>query len=344
MASKVSWRDLQREDIEHMIMKYPDGVHGLGRLMLVMGLLVLSLGACSEQPQDPLRVGTNTWPGYEPAYLARDLGYFEEAEVRLNEFDSATQTLRAFRNGTIEVAALTLDETAPLILDGIDLKIFLVADISGGGDAILARPGIQNIADLKGHKIGVESSALGAYVVARAMEIHGVPKGEVELVYMTINESEQAFSAGSIDALVTFEPYRSRLLRTGAVEIFSSREIPDEIVDVLVVRTEYADANPEKLTAFAQAWLKAAKFIVEQPQKAAEIISKRHGLSPAETLKSFEGLTFPDATMNGQMLAKDTDNGLAATARKLVSVMVEHNLLMDHVAVDEVLTDIYIRQ
>jgi len=331
------------QENEHMNMTYSNRASGLGRLLLVLILVVMSLGACSEEPQAPLRVGTNTWPGYEPAYLAREKGYFGEADVLLSEFGSATQTLRAFRNGTIEVAALTLDEVMPLIQDGIDLKIFLVADISNGGDVILARPDIESVADLKGHKIGVESGALGAYVLARALEVHGIPVDQVEPVYMLINESEQAFSAGTVDALVTFEPYRSRLLRTGALEIFSSREIPNEIVDVLVVRTEYAVANPEKLIAFSQAWLKAATFIVEQPQQAATIIGKRHGLSREETLKSMEGLTFPDARINAQMLAKGADNSLAVAARKLISVMFEHNLLMGRVTVDDALTDAYIR-
>lgn len=287
----------------------------------------LSLGACSEQSAEPMRVGTNVWPGYEPAYLARDLGFYSPQQVRLSQFQSATETIRAFRNHAIDVVALTLDEALLLIQDALDVKIFLVADISFGGDVILARPTVESTAGLRGKKVGVESSALGAYVLARALEIHGVGFDEVELVYMTVDESEQAYSTGSVDAVVTFEPFRSRLLRKGAREIFSSREMPNEIVDVLVVRTQYAERNPERMKEFTQAWFKAVDFIHNEPAKASRLIGNRLGLSADEALASFEGLVLPDAETNTKLLSARSPVSLVQGAQKLSDVLVKHGLL-----------------
>jgi NitT/TauT family transport system substrate-binding protein len=303
----------------------------------------MGLGACSEEHNDPIRVGTNVWPGYEPGYLALDLGYLTEKEVKLNQFQSATETIRAFRNGAIDVVALTLDEALLLIQDGMDIKIFLVTDISDGGDVIMSRPDITSAAQLDGKLVGVESSALGAYVLARALEIHNVPFENVTTVHMTIDESERAYQEGIVDAIVTFEPYRSRLIRDGAKEIFSSREMPNEIVDVLVTRTDYAEKNGEAISAFTKAWLMAVEFIVDQPDKASVLIGQRLRLTKEEASSSFDGLVLPNTEMNINLLSRGTPINLADNAVKLGNVLVEHGLLRSQVNMENIFTDQYVR-
>jgi len=70
---------------------------------LVLFLLLLS--GCNHAPGTPMRLGTNVWPGYEPLYLAREFGYIDREDVQLVELNSATQVMRAFRNGALEAAA-----------------------------------------------------------------------------------------------------------------------------------------------------------------------------------------------------------------------------------------------
>jgi len=311
---------------------------------VLLGLVLgLGLAACSDAPRNPMRVGTNVWPGYEPAYLARDLGYFSKDDVLLNQFQSATETIRAFRNGAIDVVALTLDEALLLAQDGIDVQVFLVADISAGGDVIVAQPGIDSVKDLKGRTIGVESSALGAYVLSRALEIHGLPFDEVRLAHLTVDESEQAFYDVKVDAVVTFEPYRSRMINNGASEIFSSREMPNEIVDVLVTRRSYADQNPEALLAFSKAWLKAVMFIETNPDKSAEMIGARLGLSAVDAQASFTGLWLPGKEDNAKLLAHGSPVSLIDSTAKLSTVLVKHGLLNKPVPMDDVFTDAFVR-
>lgn len=69
-----------------------------------------SLPGCSRESPEPLRVGTNVRPVYEPLYLARELGYFGSAAVHLVKFTSTSQVIHAYCNKVIEAAAMTLDE------------------------------------------------------------------------------------------------------------------------------------------------------------------------------------------------------------------------------------------
>lgn len=292
--------------------------------LLIAPLLIISLLSCSEAPQQPIRLGTNVWPGYEPLYLAQHLDLIKPDEVRLVEYPSASEVIRAFRNRSLEAAALTLDEALLLQQDGIPVSVILVMDISAGGDVIMARQEVVDIAALKGKRVGVESSALGAYVIARALEIHGMSLTDIEVRHLEVSVHEAAYRNGEIDAAVTFEPVRTQLLSLGAHEIFNSREMPGEIVDVLVVHRSLLE-RPTRLVGLMDGWFAALDYLKKQPQSAAAIIARRLNISPAEALGSYARLQLPSRLENQQLLA--AQGQLYTTLERLSATMRQNGLL-----------------
>ena len=117
--------------------------------------MAAALLGCSPRYQPPLTVGTNTWIGYEPLYLARDLGYYEGANLRLVELASTTQAMDALRVGSLDLAGLTLDEALLLAQEGVPIAVIWVLNTSAGADALLAKPGITTLDALRGKRIGV---------------------------------------------------------------------------------------------------------------------------------------------------------------------------------------------
>ncbi|MEE4465470.1 nitrate ABC transporter substrate-binding protein, partial [Azotobacter chroococcum] len=101
--------------------------------ILLLALIPLALLACKMEP-DPIRIGGNRWPGHAPLYLADELQWLEPAGLRLVEYPNASGVLRGFRNGLLDAALLTLDETLTLQSSGLDLEILLVTDLSAGAD------------------------------------------------------------------------------------------------------------------------------------------------------------------------------------------------------------------
>jgi NitT/TauT family transport system substrate-binding protein len=291
------------------------------------------LSACAEPPAAPLRLGTNVWPGYEPLYLARELGYLDPRSVKLVEYLSTSEVLRAFRNGTLEAAALTLDEVLLLAQDDILIRIILVNDISAGADAILARPGIASIEELAGRRIGVENTAVGAYFLSRALEKHGVALKDVTTLPLEVHEQETAFQEARVDAVVSFEPVRTRLLAAGAKELFSSRELPDEIIDVIAVRDDYLVTHPKQAKQLVGAWFKALDYLASNPTDAAARMSQRLRLNGAQVLASYSGLKLADRTANVRLLGGTVPPVLAA-ARRLEAMLRAQRLLRAPVAID----------
>lgn len=309
------------------------------RLPLPALLLALLLLPATLLASGPLRVGTNVWPGYEPLYLARELSAWNTKEIRLVEYPSASEVLRAFRNKAIEAAALTLDEVLVLRQSRVPVRVILVMDVSHGGDVIIARPGIQGMADLKGRRIAVESSALGAYLLTRALELHALPLSEVDITHLDVSAHEAAYREGRVDAAVTFDPVRTRLLQAGGREIFTSREIPGEIVDVLVVHEAFLQDHDSAVARLLAGWFQALDRLRTHPREAATIMARRLKLTPEEVLASYDGLSLPTAAENRTLLGGGGGSGaqLLPVLEKLMATMVEKQLLTTPVPLGEIL-------
>lgn len=300
----------------------------LGPWALALGAVLVTLFAGCEAPPPPLlRVGLNQWPGYAPLQLAEQLTYFRsKRQVRTIAYASTTQILRAFRNNSLEAAGLTLDEALLLAEDFPDIRVVLVMDSSNGGDVVLGRPGIQKLSDLRGHRVGYEATALGAFVLGRALETAGLRVSDVNLIPVQLDEHENAFKSGQVDAIVTFEPVRARLLEAGARVLFSSAEIPGEVVDVLVVRQKFLEKNPEMIADLVRGWFKALAYQAQNSDDAIRRLSAILQIAPEQTRNAYRLLSLPDLTETRRLLATYPPE-LRATAERLAVAMLQHQLL-----------------
>ena len=228
------------------------------RTLVTFLVLVLPGGCLSEHP---LKVGSNQWPGYEPVYLARDLGLLSSDQVKLVELPSSTDVMQYLRNGLLDAGMLTLDETISLINDGVKLDVVLVMGISDGADSVLAQQDIRSPADIKGQKVGVELNAVGAVMLNALLEAAQLPRDSVRVVNTPVDQSIQAFRQRKIDVLITFEPFHRELLSGGAHEIFNSRRIPGAIIDVLVVRHDALQHHSGHLKELISAYFSARRHM-----------------------------------------------------------------------------------
>jgi NitT/TauT family transport system substrate-binding protein len=293
-------------------------------LSLVCLLGLASLPGCHPAPT--LRIGSNPWPGYLGLYHARDLGLLDGQPIQLVDFDNTEDVLRAFRNRAIDAAAVTLDEALYLADRGQALHIILVFSISNGADVVLARPGIDSPQQLRGRRIGVETNALGAYMLARLLHWAKLTSNDLTIVHTPLQEHEAAYRNGAIDAVITFDPQRSRLLAAGAQNIFSSQNIPGEIVDVLVVRTETLSTHRRELTSLIDTYFQALVQLQHDPAAAAPTLSQRNHIDAAELLRAWQLMQFADRSTN-QTLLGDGPNNLSAAMLRLQQVMLEAGLL-----------------
>lgn len=282
-----------------------------------------ALGGCDAR--EPLRIALHTWPGYEFMRLAARLGWLPPERVRIVNTGGFTASVEALRAGTVGAAGVTLDEVLKLREAALPVKVALVFDVSVGADVLLVRPGIDSLAQLRGRRIGVETTTLGSLLLGRALQQGGLARADVEIVPLTI-DPVAAWTIDALDAVVTYEPALSRLRRLGLVPIFDSRQLPQLIVDVLAVRDEAMRLHPQALReALAGHFRALTRWRVNAIDTSYRLAAQLR-VPPEQVASLYRGLDLPDAIYNREYLTPPATEMMRAST-ELSRILVEDRVL-----------------
>ncbi|AWB66018.1 hypothetical protein C2869_06005 [Saccharobesus litoralis] len=301
--------------------------HYYGRHLVQLCLLGGLLLGCIKQQSESLSIGTNTWPGYEPLYLAQSMNYYQDDNIKLIELASASDVLHAMRNGTLEMAALTADEAFTLIDDGLDIKIIAIMDYSSGGDALVVNPTITSINDIRNKRIGVESTAVGAIMLDAVLSRANLVISDITVVPCTVDIHLECFN--KTDGLITFEPALSKIVSLGGRVIFDSSHIPQRIIDVLVVRGDILVNQRQQVKTVLRGYLQGVDYLQKDPITAHHKISQRLAINTTLLQKAFSGLTIPNAQQSVTTFKQPQT--LIQNLNQLATLMQERGLLQQQI-------------
>jgi NitT/TauT family transport system substrate-binding protein len=256
-------------------------------VLTLVSILVLPLvSALSASAADlkPYRVGYNSWIGYIALFVAEDKGYFKDEglDVQAKSFSAPGDGLTPLLAGDLDAHLSTLDSVIT-VLDKApgQLKIIYFTDTSAGADAILAKPDITDVKQLKGRTVAATIGQCNELLLVKALEKSGMTLKDVKLINMNPDDAGSAFAAGKLDVAVTWEPWitKASAQKAGHV-IFSSKDLPNILTDVLVVNTD--KVNTAETKAFVRALNKANEFVIAHPDEAAKIGAKSLEDTPAD--------------------------------------------------------------
>lgn len=296
--------------------------------LLVVSLAALLVGSMlppTRGPEPRFRLGTFPRPSFEPLHLARTLGVVDESRVEFVEFPSAPEMMQAFRNGVIDAATVTTDDVLRLADDGHDFRIVLVMDYSLGLDAILARPEVKDVAALKGRTVAVESSSLGAYILASGLAAAKRSPSDVKILSTRADRMDRELAAGAVDAVVCSEPHRTLLLRQGLHSIYDSSVLYTDVMTMVVVQAPLAQNPPAALRDVAAVWLRGVDYLQQNRNDAVRQIAPRQRLTPAEVVDALSRARFSGEKDNFRQLNRKTstlpDHFRRVSARMLADRM-----------------------
>lgn len=263
----------------------------LVRLTLAATLLIGAAG-CEAPPRAPLTVGLNPWMGYDPLVLARERRLFAHDVLKVVELESTMDSARQLRNGLIDAAGLTLPEAIELAASGTDIRIIAILSQSKGADAVVAAPSLRLPSDLRGRRLALEDTALASTMLARLCEQGRMRADEVSRVYAPAVMHEEMMRRGQVDAVITFEPVVSRLVAAGFRTVLDSARIQGEVIDVLVVRDEVADARWLDVGLLLSAFDDGRRALLADPRAAAELLAPGLDLRGDEYVEALQRIRF----------------------------------------------------
>ena len=321
-------------------------------------ICALTLAACSgggsptpaaapSAPEGkPITLGFSAWPGWFPWQVAQEKGLFAKngLNVNLKYFDSYTDSLNALSSGVIDANSQTLNDTVASLSGGANLKIVLTNDNSTGNDKIIAKPGINSIADLRGATVAVEQGTVDHYLIELALAQAGLTDKDIKLVPMLTDAAAAAFVSGQVDAVGVFAPFTTTALqRQGSRAIATSAEFPGAIPDHLVVTAAMAKDRPKDVQALVNTWFDTLKWIKDNHDEAVAIMAKRGGVSTADYGTYDTGTTIFTLQQNiDAFTAGTTPDHLNYQANKIADFLVGTGLAAKKPNLDGVLDSTYV--
>ena len=261
---------------------------------LICVVVLLSSISMSAVSAEPLKIGYSDWPGWVAWEVAIEKELFKAAgvEVEFEWFDYVA-SMDAFAAGQLDAVTMTNGDALVTGATGGKSVMVLINDFSNGNDMIVAAPGIESVADLKGKKVGVEIGFVGHLLLLNALEKAGLTEDDVELVNVPTNETPQVLASGDVSAIVAWQPNSGQALSLvpGSTRIYSSADEPGLIYDVLAVSPASLAEFPEEWATVIDVWYQTVDFILdpETQEEAIAIMAARVGVTPEVYTPLLEG-------------------------------------------------------
>lgn len=267
--------------------------HILRRFGLAL-MLTAFVGLFSARAQAQLTVGYSDWPGWVAWEVAIEKDWFSEAGVDVTfEWFDYVASMDAFAAGQLDAVLMTNGDTLVTGATGAVGTMVIIGDYSNGNDMLVAAPGIESVADLKGKKVGVEVGFVGHLLLLNALEDAGLSEDDVELVNVPTNETPQVLASGDVSAIVAWQPNSGQALSlvAGSKPLYTSADKPGLIYDVLAVAPQSLAENRDDWSKVIDVWYKVVDYINADETKddALSIMSARVGLSPEEYAPILQG-------------------------------------------------------
>jgi NitT/TauT family transport system substrate-binding protein len=281
-------------------------------------------------------IAWSVWTGWMPFKLMEAKGFLAKraAEkgivVKLTEFPAYMDSVTAFAAGKLDGCAMTAMEALQPAAAGVDTVAIVVNDTSNGGDGVLVR-GITDLKGLKGKEILLAELSVSHYLLVRGLDSVGMKEADVKIKNTDGDEAGKAFVADpKVSAVTTWNPHLFQAVEGGKGKvIFSSKEIPGEIIDVLVVNNNALKESPALGWVLTEAWYDAMKAI-EDPatrEDSLKIMADGAHASLDEFKKMLGGTDlYTDRAKATAFLEADTTK---TTLEKIKQFSIAHGLVKD---------------
>jgi ABC-type nitrate/sulfonate/bicarbonate transport system substrate-binding protein len=270
----------------------------LSLLGLGVATLTAVSGAQAQQPATPAAkapeikeltlITTSDVQIGGPWFVARDKGFFVEegfAKVDVQAVSAIPTIYPRFVTGEVQVYSSAEPPTLTLSGGGVPVKVVAIYSDMTGLHGVLAGPQIKTAKDLEGKKVALQKGTVMELLFQNFCRTYGCDVSKVQVISMPAPESAAALVDGSVDAVVSWQPFLGRALDTGKGLHFlfydKTSFMPGTDGEhkklhvawaILDVAPAFLTKNPGTIDALLRALDKSVNFIKSNPDEAAKIV------------------------------------------------------------------------
>lgn len=306
-----------------------NGIRRAGALaMLACALFVASCSPASDEaaaPRTEFNIGWSIYAGWMPWPYAQQAGIVKKwadkygLEINFVQVNDYVESVNQYTAGQLDgVTVANMDALTIPAASGKDTSAIIVGDYSNGNDGVLLK-NASSLGAISGQQVYLVELSVSHYLLARALENAGLAMTDVTTINTSDADIAGAFTSPDVTAAVAWNPQLITMSQVaGANQVFSSADIPGEIVDLLVVDTATLEANPDLGKALAGIWYETMSLMMQQDEEgraARAAMAQLSGTTP-EVFEAQLATTFL-YTDPAAAVAATSDEALIATMTRV---------------------------
>jgi ABC-type nitrate/sulfonate/bicarbonate transport system substrate-binding protein len=248
------------------------------RIAQIAALGIAMLFSPAARAQEAITIGTvgsassNLWP----VFIGINKGFFaaENLKIDIVYVQSSANLVQQLAAGSLDITMSTglvdpiraIDQRAPLAIVRLEVQ--------APPYAILAKPAIKSLKDLKGKVISLGGAKdITRIYVERMLAPHGVKPGEFDMVFAGATSARaSALQAGAVDAAILLPPFNFQASAAGFNDLGLTVEYAPELpFSGTVVNRNWAAKNPAILPRLLAAHSKSVAWFYDAKNRAEAV-------------------------------------------------------------------------
>ena len=245
------------------------------RLTALLGAVVmlslLSGSAATAEEKKKFTLAWTIYAGWMPWPYAADAGIVKKwadkygISIDVVQVNDYVESINQYTAGKFDAVTVTNMDTLTIpAAGGVDTTAVIIGDYSNGNDGIVLKDG-KTLTDIKGRKVNLVELSVSHYLLARGLSSVKMSERDIKTVNTSDADIVSAAASSDVKAVVTWNPQLSEVIKMpGMTEVFSSKQIPGEILDLAVVHTDTLKDNPAFAKALVGAWFETLALMSQQ--------------------------------------------------------------------------------
>lgn len=255
--------------------------------LVLFVLSVLSLGSTARSAlgaeSKPLNIGWTGGSGWTslPDRMAMERGFFEKEGLkpRYIQFQGTNLMLNALLTGELDFVTI-IPFIAGAATRGLPVKV-VSATTKSSGYAIISRPDIASVKDLKGKRLAINTFGSSAdFAIYQLLSRNGLdPNKDVTLLSIAGSPDARfaALIGGSVDATVVNSPFEYRAEQKGFKVLLGLKEMAEFVkipINGLSTSQRKIDREPDDIVRMLRALRNAILFLQNQRESTIGLMEK----------------------------------------------------------------------
>ncbi|XVQ12553.1 ABC transporter substrate-binding protein [Spirillospora sp. CA-255316] len=268
-------------------------------------------GDSSEGPAAPLKLGYFPNLTHATALVGVDRGIFKKhlgVEPKTATFNAGPSAVEAVFSGAVDATFVGPNPAINAWSKSRGKAIKIISGAASGGAALVVKPEIKSVKDLKGKKIATpqlgntQDVAIRHWLKQNGLTANKDGSGDVKIVPQENAQTLQTFAQGTIDGAWVPEPFVSRLI----IENKGTKLLDEKtlwpggkfVVTNVIVRQDFQKEHPEQVKKLLQAIVEASDFINANQAQAKQSVNNQLTKLSGKPLKqeildsAFKEITF----------------------------------------------------